>query len=66
MNIVLNGEQREIGDDCTIAELLNLQGLTQRRVAIEVDGEIVPRGMHAQRQLRQGERVEIVQALGGG
>jgi len=46
--------------------LLDQTGFGQRRVAIEINREIVPRSAHAQRVLREGDRVEIVHALGGG
>ncbi|QDA57852.1 sulfur carrier protein ThiS [Thermomonas aquatica] len=66
MRIQLNGEPRHLEPDATIAALLDAEGLGQRRVAVEVNGEIVPRGRHPQHALRDGDRVEIVHALGGG
>ena len=50
----------------TIATLLEREGLAQRRVAVEVNGRIVPRGRHGEHVLQPGDRVEIVHALGGG
>jgi sulfur carrier protein len=66
MDIVLNGDALTLGEAPTILDLLQAQGLAERRVAIEVNGEIVPRGRHATHALRDGDRVEIVHALGGG
>ena len=66
MQIQLNGEARRIEPATTIATLLDAEGLAQRRVAVEVNGEIVPRGRHAEHPLHDGDRVEIVHALGGG
>lgn len=66
MDIQLNGQPRTLPPSCTIAELLALENLVQRRVAVEVNGEIVPRGVHAQHALQAGDQVEIVHALGGG
>jgi sulfur carrier protein len=66
MDIVLNGDALTLGDAPTILDLLQTQGLAERRVAVEVNGEIVPRGRHATHALREGDRVEIVHALGGG
>ena len=67
MDILLNGEPRRLaGADTTVAALLREEGLGERRVAVEVNGEIVPRGAHATRALHAGDRVEIVHALGGG
>ena len=66
MKIVLNGEEREFDAPLTIAALLDATGNAARRVAVEVNREIVPRSRHAERCLAAGDRVEIVQALGGG
>ena len=60
MDIQLNGQPH------VLLALLEQQGLAERRVAVEVNGEIVPRGQHAHAQLKAGDRVEIVHALGGG
>jgi sulfur carrier protein len=46
--------------------LLTEEGLAERRVAVEVNGEIVPRSQHGDHQLKDGDVVEIVHALGGG
>ena len=51
---------------CSVAALLDESGYGVRRVAVEVNREIVPRSLHAQHALREGDRVEIVQAIGGG
>jgi sulfur carrier protein len=66
MHIRLNGEPLALPVLCTIAELLAIQGLAERRVAVEVNGEIVRRGRHAEHLLADGDVVEIVHALGGG
>ncbi len=66
MDIQLNGDAVTLDTDHTIAALLHAQGLAGRRVAVEVNGEIVPRGRHEAHVLRDGDRVEIVHALGGG
>ncbi|MFQ5486975.1 MAG: sulfur carrier protein ThiS [Gammaproteobacteria bacterium] len=66
MEILLNGERREVADDTTISMLLALLDMQGRRVAVEVNEEIVPRSEHATRCLQPGDRVEVVQAIGGG
>lgn len=66
MKIVLNGEAREFGAPLSIESLLQEEGYGQRRVAVEVNREIVPRSVHGARTLADGDRVEIVHALGGG
>lgn len=64
--ITLNGVPHELAAGSTIARLLEGQGMGCRRVAVEVNQEIVPRSAHGRHELVDGDRVEIVQALGGG
>lgn len=66
MDIELNGQPRRIETGASILALLEQEGLSERRVAVEVNGEIVPRSLHATHALVEGDRVEIVHALGGG
>lgn len=66
MDIRLNGEARTLPAPQTLQQLLEAEGLAGRRVAVEVNGEIVPRSRHAEYRLAEGDRVEIVHALGGG
>ena len=66
MDITLNGEPRTLDPDTTVIALLQAEGLAGRRFAVEVNGEIVPRSRHDARLLADGDRVEIVHALGGG
>lgn len=66
MDIQLNGEPRRLEEATTVAMLLNAEGLAERRVAVEVNGAILPKSTHAAHQLHAGDRVEIVHALGGG
>lgn len=66
MEIVLNGEQRDIGDARTVRDLLAATGYADRRVAVEVNRTIVPRSTYSEHRLAAGDRVEIVHAIGGG
>ncbi len=66
MRIQLNGESRQTKSDTTISTLLAAEGLAEHRVAVEVNGSIVPRAQHLQHLLHESDRVEIVRALGGG
>lgn len=66
MKIELNGDARDFDPGITLDALLGLEGLAERRVAVEVNGGIIPRGRHATHVLQEGDRVEIVHALGGG
>lgn len=66
MEIQLNGQRRIVDAGSSLSDLLQSEGLVERRVAIEVNGEIVPRGLHASQRLQPGDQIEIVHALGGG
>ena len=66
MDILLNGANHAIPPACTIAQLLAEAGFGERRVAVEVNGEIVPRSRHGECLLAAGDSIEIVHALGGG
>jgi len=66
MNITLNGEPRALAAPTTITALLQAEGLGERRVAVEVNGTIVPRSRHGEHPLADGDTVELVHALGGG
>ncbi len=66
MEIQLNGAAFEIVEACTVAMLIEQLELTQKRLAVELNLEIVPRSQYAQQQLQAGDRVEIVHAIGGG
>jgi sulfur carrier protein len=66
MQVTVNGSSMELEHPLTLCELLERLGHGERRVAIEVNREIVPRSEHARFQLQPGDRVELVQAMGGG
>jgi sulfur carrier protein len=66
MKITVNGQERVLGAPVTVAALLAELGVAGRRVAVEVNREIVPRSRHAEVQLRDSDRVEVVFAIGGG
>lgn len=66
VRLLLNGEPRELPGGADVLLLLEREGLAARRVAVEVNGDIVPRSRHAGHRLAEGDRVEIVHALGGG
>lgn len=66
MEIIVNGETRRMPDHCSIAELVSTMDLTGRRIAVEINLDIVPRSAYETRHLQPGDRVEIVHAIGGG
>lgn len=67
MSVVINGEQRSIPEHSTIQSLLEALGIAQRQgTAVAVNMEVVPRAAHVATVLHSGDRIEIVQAVGGG
>lgn len=66
MKIQLNGDPLEISETATIATLLETLSLTGKRLAVEVNEDIVPRSQHDEYQLKAGDCVEVVHAIGGG
>lgn len=66
MQIQLNGDAFEAVDGLSLTGLVAELGLTGKRIAIELNREIVPRSEHASTVLRAGDSVEVVVAIGGG
>ena len=66
MKIMVNGQERARAAPVTVAALLDELGMAGKRVAVEVNQEIVPRSRHLQFQLNDSDRVEVVFAIGGG
>ncbi|WP_019937853.1 sulfur carrier protein ThiS [Bordetella sp. FB-8] len=66
MQITLNGAPRALPAGLAVAGLIELLGYAGRRVAVERNGEIVPKSRHMDTSLQDGDQVEIVVAVGGG
>jgi thiamine biosynthesis protein ThiS len=66
MNILLNGEPHHVPDNITAAQLVESLGFTGKRLAMEVNMEIVPRSSFQEFVIQPDDRVEIVHAIGGG
>ena len=66
MIISLNGEQKTVEPDLTLAQLIEQLGLTGKRLAAEINQEIIPRSAHSSHVLKDGDVIEIVHAIGGG
>lgn len=66
MQIVVNGEQIDVAGSCTIAGLLEKLQISLERVAVEVNLDIVPKAQYNDHLLSAGDKVEIVQFVGGG
>lgn len=66
MELIINGESRQFPTPLTVAALVDTLGYSGKRIAIERNGEIVPRGRHGEVTLADEDHIEIVVAVGGG
>jgi sulfur carrier protein len=66
MQVIVNGTPQPLAEGTTVSLLLERMALAGKRVAVERNGEIVPRSQHPQALLADGDRLEIVVAVGGG
>lgn len=66
MQILLNGTPHDCPTDMTLADLLEANGYANRRVAVEINRQIIPRSQHDSTQLQPADQVEVVHAMGGG
>lgn len=66
LTLKINGENRQFPEPLTVAGLIDQLGYTGKRIAIERNGEIVPKSQHVSTELASGDQLEIVVAVGGG
>ena len=66
MEILVNGEAREVPSGTTLERLVGLLALERRRIAVAVNRSVVPRSDFGVRSVAAGDRVEILEAAGGG
>lgn len=66
MEIMVNGQPRQVAEDYTVADLIADMALQGRRLAVEINLEIIPRSLHQAQRFSAGDKVEIVHAIGGG
>jgi len=66
MEVIINGDQHLIDSSYSLMDLLVSLEMTQGQIAIELNGEIIPKSTFQQQQLSDGDKIEIVQAIGGG
>ena len=66
MQIFLNGNKKEVSKGLTVEGLLDKLGLKDKRLAVEVNQELVVHSLFAEHALKAGDRVEIIEAIGGG
>lgn len=66
MHITLNGNPQQLEQVNTVAELIDFLGYQDKRIAVEANGDIVPKSQHGTTALADGDQIEIVVAVGGG
>lgn len=66
MEVIINGEAQELPEAISASELIDQLGLATKRLAVEVNLEIVPRSQFDSHRFKPGDRIEIVHAIGGG
>lgn len=66
MKVTINGDERDMPADSTLQALLESLDMTRGRVAVEINQEIIPRSQHVEHVLKDGDKIEIVHAIGGG
>jgi thiazole synthase len=66
MNVYVNGETKQYSGDMTVADIVNELGLANKRIAVELNKEILPFSEYAQTKIKAEDRLEVVQAIGGG
>lgn len=66
MNVYVNGETKQYSGDMTVADIVSELGLVNKRIAVELNKEILPFGEYAQTAIKAEDRLEVVQAIGGG
>jgi sulfur carrier protein len=65
-SIIVNGEPTQLPQQCSVAELLDLLEIRDRRVAVALNRDVVPRSAFACTTIATGDRIEILEAVGGG
>ncbi|MEO5574339.1 MAG: sulfur carrier protein ThiS [Gammaproteobacteria bacterium] len=66
MEIFVNGQARQMAGELSVAQLLAEMGVAQQRLAVELNREIVPRSAYGAQQLKPGDCLEMIRAVGGG
>lgn len=66
ITIILNGEPQQLPASTNLMDLLRKNGLEQKQIAVEINEQIVPRSQYEVTQLQAGDRLEVIQAIGGG
>ena len=66
ITIVLNGNEKQVENNISVSQLLAELGLSEKRLAVEINQQIIPRSSFTDHTFSEKDNVEIVQAIGGG
>ena len=66
MEITVNGDTLEVSENCTLSGLVEQLELAGKKIAIELNMEIIPKSLHSETRLQNKDNIEVVQAIGGG
>ncbi len=66
MQVTINGEHHSLDEELSLADLLVQLDLAEKRIAVEVNEEIVPKSLHADTAIKADDHIEIIHAIGGG
>ncbi len=66
MNLTVNGEKQELMEPGTLGQLLDRLGIVPERVAVMINGRVIPKTGRNDVSLREGDRLEILTFMGGG
>jgi len=66
MNILLNNQPKEFSERLTIKELIEKSNIKSKYYAVEINRILIPKSEHAKHLLRDGDKIEIITAIGGG
>ncbi|MDH5765197.1 MAG: sulfur carrier protein ThiS [Gammaproteobacteria bacterium] len=66
MLITLNGKEKSLNENTTLIHLIEELGIADKRIAVEINHEIIPKSKYANYAVRDGDTIEIVHAIGGG
>ena len=62
----VNGQAITLQASITIVDLIEQLGYADQRIAVEINEDIIPKSRHAEHQLQDGDKIEIIKAVGGG
>jgi len=66
MKVFLNGKQTNVNNNITAQQLIYVMGYQDKRIALEINGEVIPKSKYSNRIIVENDKVEIIVAVGGG